>query len=347
MTVVVDDARWITSTVFKSLLLIVAAQLLAACAVRPTEEAAPPPIGGGSSERNQFVPPGGRVRADALGDETILLQSSAYEVLYSETKRNPLVVSYYLRPQAESDPKPCDRPSTFLRDDRTRSRVTDRAFRNTGYDKGHLAPNAPIAKRFGCGPQRETFLLTNITPQLPGLNQRTWASFEAVTDTVYANAFDGVWVMTGPVFDPTHIVTLCKTSIEVPIAFWKIVVRRIGKHGIDALAVVMSQQERSDKPIETFTTTVDDIEARTGIDFFADLPGLTEAALESHCPENAWRQQQRLTPPNEGWGTPRATCVSPAVPRSRSLGTHTAASLACPHHATAPSSSVEFNGSVQ
>lgn len=270
MTIVVDCARWINvATFFKSILLIVATQL-AACAVRPTEEAARPPIDA-RSERNQFVPPGGRARTDALGDETILLQSSAYEVLYSETKRNPLVVSYYLRPQAERDPKPCDRPSTFLRDDRTRSRVTDRAFRNTGYDKGHLAPNAPIGKRFGCGPQRETFLLTNITPQLPGLNQRTWASFEAVTDTVYANAFDGVWVMTGPVFDPTHLISLCKTSIEVPIAFWKIVVRRVGERGIDALAVVMSQQVRSAEPIEAFITTIDDIEARTGIDFFCGL----------------------------------------------------------------------------
>lgn len=332
MTVEDREARGIASTITLSLKLsslVLAAQLLTACAARPPAEPSQTTPTDGSRAQSEWVPPGGRAKTDALRDETILLQSAAYEVIYSETKRNPLVVSYYLRPQSKGD-QPCARPSRFLRDDRTRSRVKERAFQNTGYDKGHLAPNAPIGKRYGCEPQRETFLLSNIAPQLPGLNQRTWASFEAVADTVYANDFNGVWVMTGPIFDPAQIVTLCGTPVEVPSAFWKIVVRRVGE-GIDTVALIMSQQERSAKPIGAFITTIDDIEARTGINFFAGLPKAEEQAVESRCASEAWRLQRPLVAPNEGWGAPRPICTTAAVSRREPLGTRLGTSLTCTH----------------
>ena len=329
MSLADNDPPWSAPAhLIKALVFIFAAlQLLAGCAVRPVDDdSATTDLRSG---RMELVAPGGRARTDALSDETRLLQNAAYEVIYSETKRNPLVVSYYLPAQSKQDSGGCKRPRSFVRDDRTRSRVTNRAFRNSGYDRGHLAPNAAIARRFGCAAQRETFLLTNIVPQLPGLNQRTWASLETIADTVYANEFNGVWILTGPVFDPTRLVTLCDADIEVPIAFWKIVVRAVDEHRIEALALIMSQQERGAQPIEAFTTTIDDIEARTGLDFFAGLPEHVEATLESSCPKDRWQLQRPLVPPNEGWGVARPVCVAKAVPRKKPLGTRHAPLLVC------------------
>ena len=70
-----------------------------------------------------------------------------------------------------------------------------------------MAPNQSIATRHGCDAKRETFLLSNVAPQPPNLNQRTWAAYEIVVDSIYADDFEGIWVLTGPVFDPEKIVT--------------------------------------------------------------------------------------------------------------------------------------------
>lgn len=264
-------------------------------------------------------PPGGRPDVTAIGDSTLFLESAGYDVVYSETKRNPLVVAYFLRQQTDQDFEPCERPSRFLVDDRTTTQVNHDDFTNSGYDRGHMAPNATVATRHGCDAQRETFLLTNIAPQLPILNQRTWAAYEIVVDSVYADDFEGIWVLTGPVFDPENIVTLCNTEIEVPVEFWKVVVRRKPNDDLDVAAVVMKKDERRNRPIGEFSTTIDDIETRTGIDFFPDLTPIKEQALESACPSDDWQLDRGLPPPHPGG--PRDICEEPPQPRTQMIAT--------------------------
>ncbi len=272
-------------------------------------------------------PPGGRPDVTAIGDTVLFLESTAYDVVYSETKRNPLVVAYFLRQHTDQDFDPCNRPSRFLKDDRTAAKVVHDDFTGSGYDRGHMAPNQSIATRHGCEAQRETFLLSNIAPQLPDLNQRTWAAYEIVVDSVYADDFEGIWVLTGPIFDPEQIVTMCDTEIEVPVEFWKVVIRRKPNDDLDAAAIVMKKDERRDRPIGEFSTTIDDIEKRTGIDFFPDLPLAEEQAIESACPGDDWKLNQRLPPPHPG--APRDICEEPPQARSPALQTEVGHSPVC------------------
>jgi DNA/RNA endonuclease G (NUC1) len=106
-------------------------------------------------------PPGGRPDVSAIGDTTVFLQSTGYDVVYSETKHNPLVVAYFLRQHQDNDFE-CERPpaEAFHTDARTESKVAKTHYVNTGYDRGHMAPNAAIATRYGCDAQLETFLMT-------------------------------------------------------------------------------------------------------------------------------------------------------------------------------------------
>ena len=272
-------------------------------------------------------PPGGRPDVSAIGDTVLFLESSEYDVIYSETKRNPLVVAYFLREHSDQDFIPCERPSSFGTDDRTATRVTDADYTNSGYDRGHMAPNAAIATRHGCDAQKETFVMTNVVPQLPRLNQRTWAAFEHVVDTVYADEFEGIWVLTGPVFDPTQITTIKDKDIEVPVEFWKIVIRRKDNNDLDAAGFIMKKNEGRNVPIGTFATTIDDIEARTNIDFFPDLPTAQEQALESACAGDDWHLDRALPAPHPGG--PREINEDPPEPRSQSLGTQVGQQPVC------------------
>ena len=49
-------------------------------------------------------------------------------------------------------------------------------YRGSGYDRGHLAPYAAMDfSRYSAG---QSFLLSNMSPQLAGLNRHGWAQLE-------------------------------------------------------------------------------------------------------------------------------------------------------------------------
>jgi hypothetical protein len=112
---------------------------------------------------------------------------------------------------------------------------------------------------------------------------------------------------------------MCETEIEVPVEYWKIVIRRKPDGELDASGIVMPKDERDAEPIATFSTTIDDIEARTGIDFFPDLAPAEEQALESACPGDDWMLGTELTVSFPG--DPRNICEAPPVSRAQTLGT--------------------------
>jgi DNA/RNA endonuclease G (NUC1) len=51
---------------------------------------------------------------------------------------------------------------------------------------------------------------------------------------------------------------------------------------------MMKEERRNHIPVSTFVTTIDDIETRTRIDFFPDMPTGEEQTLESACPGAVW-----------------------------------------------------------
>src|SRR5688572_12326718 len=92
-----------------------------------------------------------------------VLINEGYIVGYSDTLGNPLWAAYRMQDLARL-PKPAARPEKFELDRRTAARVSPEDYSGSGYDRGHLAPNFAIATRYGPKAQRETFLMSNITP---------------------------------------------------------------------------------------------------------------------------------------------------------------------------------------
>lgn len=224
---------------------------------------------------------------------TRVLRNDHFMVGYSEWLGNPLWVSYQVLPEpAQSRGGP--RPGRFQADWRSLRCITVIAcvdheqYSGSGHDRGHLAPNHLIASRHGPRAQGQTFLMTNVSPQRPDLNQGPWRALEALAAGPLAERHAPFWVITGPVFDREpirHLPGLAR--IAVPDAFYKIFIREAGNQPV-ALAFLMPQSARRDADPFAFLTSIREIERQTGLDFFHELPDEIETGLETTITPNAW-----------------------------------------------------------
>jgi len=221
-------------------------------------------------------------RGYPIGSVDLVLENEAYTAGYSEIRMDPLWVCY--RVFAVADPVSHSRPSRFSTDYRTDAQVSHDDYTNSGYDRGHMAPNAAIDYCYGQDAQRETFLMSNICPQTPTLNRGVWASLEEDVRN-WADAYEEVWVCTGPIFDDTH--ELLASGVEIPDRFYKIVVDDTGS-GLRALAFLIPQVVVAGSVSESFLTSIDEIESASGLDFLADLDDSTEDSLESQTSLGLW-----------------------------------------------------------
>ncbi len=211
-----------------------------------------------------------------------LLKNIAYHAGYCEERRNPLWVAYRLDTIANGEK--LKRPKGFKADLRTLSRIAPGDYVKSGYDRGHMAPNSAIAQRYGLDAQHQTFLMSNIVPQTPDLNRKVWQRLEKVEDE-YANRLENVWVITGPVFDE-HIQQI-NNNIEIPDAFFKIIFDE-ERGNVRAMPFLLHQTVTGKEPIDSFLTSIDEIEKLTGLDFIAPLADEIEAKLEAAVPGRVW-----------------------------------------------------------
>lgn len=217
----------------------------------------------------------GLPRTDSAGPVTVL-HNHGFIVGYSEHRRDPLWVAFRVQAVygAQLPPRP-----RFRRDPRSPAGVSYYDFAGSGYDRGHLAPNYSMARLYGRDAQRQTFLMTNITPQRPRLNQLVWQRIEEAEIDVMAARWGELWVITGPVFGahPEHL----PSGVTIPQAFYRLWLDVADNGSPRVLALLVPQDVRGDEALSDFVTTVDHIEALTGLDFYADLPVAEQARLES------------------------------------------------------------------
>ena len=213
-----------------------------------------------------------------------ILENEPYYSAYSETRRNPLWVGYRLDDYKGESRLP--RPGGFNTDFRTKAKIDQKVYSKTGYDRGHMCPNSAIAKRYGKKGQLETFLMSNICPQKPNLNRKVWERLERLEEA-YANKYNGVYVFTGPIFDE-HVEILNK-KVEIPDAFFKILIDE-EKNKVRVLPFIIPQNVTGKEILNDFLTTVDEIEEKTGLDFFSAMDDNYEALLESRLPQRTlWK----------------------------------------------------------
>ncbi|MCB1735771.1 MAG: DNA/RNA non-specific endonuclease [Gammaproteobacteria bacterium] len=223
-------------------------------------------------------------REYALNTVSRTLINPGFTVGYSEWRSNPLWVVYRLAPIRERRSYP--RPRHYETDARSWRAVSPDAFRRSGYQRGHLAPNFAISQVHGRDAQRATFLMSNVSPQKSRLNQKAWQRLEEAVIDHFTPRFGTLWVTAGPIF-AAKTETLA-SGVEVPDAFYKILLVRSSGEAPRVLAFRMSQQVRGDEALSRFLVSVDALEQETGLDFFADLPDDIESRIEAGVETEAW-----------------------------------------------------------
>ena len=210
-----------------------------------------------------------------------LIQHTYFTLSYSETNRQAEWVAYNLTPESINGPQ--ERTDNFRIDPKVRNNpVGSGDYSGSGYDRGHLCPAGDM--KLNLTSMSETFYMSNMSPQNPSFNRGIWETLESRVRT-WALEKNGVYVVTGPILK-----NICGTikngTISVPCSYYKIVFKDNGNEKI-AIALILNNQGSSSS-LKSFVTSIDNIEARTGIDFFSSLSDDVENKIESTINTSSW-----------------------------------------------------------
>jgi endonuclease G len=170
------------------------------------------------------------------------------------------------------------RPSRLRRDSQlTRPSASDSDYRRSGYTRGHLAPAADFA--FSDQAIRSTFVLSNAVPQTRHLNCGRWAQIESSV-RYPAEVAESVVVYTGPIVESPNPATIGEGMVAVPTHLFKVIL--LNQDNTRVLFAVIAPNTDTPLPsMQALAVSVEEVERRTGLDFFSQLPGDEERRLES------------------------------------------------------------------
>lgn len=153
-----------------------------------------------------------------------------------------------------------------------------------GFDRGHLAPSADF--RWSSVALSESYYYSNMSPQLADFNRGKWGDLEdAIRSYIYNNNGTELYVFTGPVLkEGLAVIERGVNKVSIPQQYFKIVADLNKKK---AIAFLMPNEAIS-KPLKSFATSIDNIEALTGLNFFNKLPEALQEILEKQADATDW-----------------------------------------------------------
>ena len=171
----------------------------------------------------------------------------------------------------------------------------DASYSYAGYDRGHQLPSAD--RLCNTAANEQTFYYTNITPQNANLNQGIWETLEAQVRGQVSGC-DTLYVVTGCVLTTasdttvTYVKDVQGKDVAVPKAYYKVVLRyKAGEAngGYSAIGFWLENRSYGSEVIKrSYAYSVDDIEKRTGFDFFVNLDDNIEKEVEAKFDASTW-----------------------------------------------------------
>ena len=107
------------------------------------------------------------------------------------------------------------RISSFHKEESITNCISESIYKNSGYDKGHMAPAADF--KFSDKAMFESFSMANVAPQSPNLNRIYWAKLEQKVRDIIAYA-DTTYIITGHI--PNYKCKM-KNKVYVPLKYFK------------------------------------------------------------------------------------------------------------------------------
>jgi len=177
-------------------------------------------------------------------------------------------------------------------------------YRGSGYDRGHLVPRSDMNRsRYAVV---NTFFLTNMSPQLPNVNQGAWARLEDLV-RLWAKRYGAVHVISGTIFDddddrrpdPVSWAEPTKegADVRVPSHFYKIILREQGGE-LQSITFIIpngegvpgrnATDERKDRYLKRRLRTEGEVMERIGLDLLPQLSATSKEALKKAVASELW-----------------------------------------------------------
>lgn len=172
-------------------------------------------------------------------------------------------------------------------------RTTYDHYRGSGYTRGHMCASADRWNSLEAN--RQTFLYSNMQPQLYSFNGGIWANLEMkVRSWNTADFRDTLYVARGGTIDHTSdLIETTSTGLRVPKYFFMAILcknKSAVNGGYKAIGFYMEHRSfyEDEKNLAPYVVSIDNLERLTGIDFFCNLPDGIENQVESNVTPAAW-----------------------------------------------------------
>jgi endonuclease G len=160
----------------------------------------------------------------------------------------------------------------------------DSNYTNSGYSRGHLCPSDD--RTMTAVDNDATFEFTNAVPQLQPFNDGTWKQLETEAHQLTADAGTTLFLMAGPL---REWVAYIDGGVLIPSALWKVLVVLDGPDlsaasvttSTRVIAVIMPNDGGASGLWTKYRVSVDEIEARTGLDLLSDVDTAVQQVIEA------------------------------------------------------------------
>ena len=252
--------------------------------------------------------------ADINQPANYLMSKPEYAMSYNRDLGRPNWVSWHLT----NDWIPVSHPArvdTFRPDPEVPAawyRVQSFDFSGSGFDRGHLTPNAD--RESSIPVNQATFLMSNMMAQAPANNQGPWGDLEEYLRTlVRSTPANEVYIVAGPAgtggsgSNGSTTNTLANGHVTVPAMTWKVALV-LSDNGTNddisrvncsttALAVIMPNTQSVNSDWHASITTVNNVETLTGYHFFTNLPQPIQNCIKAGLNGNNPKNNQTITFP--------------------------------------------------
>ncbi len=175
------------------------------------------------------------------------------------------------------------RSDKFQRDSNVKGCPSTEDYRNSGYDRGHMAPAGDM--KWSRKAMDDSFYLTNICPQHKSLNTGAWKKLEEKC-RLWAKRDSALIIVCGPVLTEHAQEYIGETEVHVPKNFFKVILAPYANPP-RTIGFIMNNG-RVEGGMQRAAVSVNEVERITGHDFFSELPDSIEESIESECKFNYW-----------------------------------------------------------
>lgn len=166
-------------------------------------------------------------------------------------------------------------------------------FWGSGFDHGHICPSAD--RTFNKQANKQTFYLTNMQPQYNKFNAGIWEVLEdKIRKWTNAQANEILYVCKGGTIDKeSNILQRIGGKLIVPKYFFCAILlkTKTGSYRAAGFWFLNENNNREEEPLGDYIVSIDELESKTGIDFFCNLPDDVENRVEKSVSVRDWGLQ--------------------------------------------------------